>query len=121
MKHYYINLKQREDRKQNTEDLFAKLEITDYQRIEAVDGNLVDYQKVLDNKMKVCERWLDPLEDRLTGEVGCTLSHMAWSKIVTAVNQDHFRRRFNFRQIQHCSNQERLDDFDLVYIQIQYG
>ena len=77
MKHYYINLKQREDRKQNTEDLLAKLEITDYQRIEAVDGNLVDYQKVLDNKMKVCERWLDPLEDRplTTGEVGCTLSH----------------------------------------------
>ena len=42
MKHYYINLKQREDSKQNTEDLFAKLEITDYPRIEAVDGNLVD-------------------------------------------------------------------------------
>ena len=122
MKHYYINLKQREDRKQNTEDLLAKLEITDYQRIEAVDGNLVDYQKVLDNKMKVCERWLDPLEDRpLTpGEVGCTLSHiMAWSKIVTSgepgiILEDdlyHSSDKYNIAQIK-----ERLDDFDLVYL-----
>ncbi len=122
MKHYYINLKHREDRKQNTEDLFSKLEIKDYERIEAVDGNLVDYQKVLDNKMKVCERWLDPLEDRpLTpGEVGCTLSHiMAWSKIVTSgepgvIMEDdlnHTSNTYNIAQIK-----ERLDDFDLIYL-----
>ena len=61
MKHYYINLENRKDRNQNMIDLFAKLNIVDYERINAVDGKLVDYQKVLDNKMKVCERWLDPL------------------------------------------------------------
>ena len=44
--------------------------------------------------MKVCERWLDPLEDRPTGEVGCTLSPtMAWSKIVTHGEPGTYFRR----------------------------
>ena len=122
MKHYYINLENRKDRNQNMIDLFAKLNIVDYERINAVDGKLVDYQKVLDNKMKVCERWLDPLEDRpLTpGEVGCILSHItAWSKIVTSgqpaiILEDdlyHSSDKYNIAQIS-----ERLEDFELVYL-----
>ena len=122
MKHYYINLESREDRKNNMEKLFADLEIENYERINAVEGNLVDYQKVIDNKMKVCERWLDPLEDRpLTpGEVGCTLSHItAWSKIVTSnepaiILEDdlyHSSDKYNITQIS-----EKLDEFDLVYL-----
>ena len=103
-------------------DLFAKLNIVDYERVNAVDGKLVDYEKVLNNKMKVCERWLDPLEDRpLTpGEVGCILSHITvWSKIVTSgqpaiVLEDdlyHSSDKYNIAQIS-----ERLDEFDLVYL-----
>ena len=85
MKHYYINLDKRTDRNQNMLDLFAKLEITDYERIQGIDGNLVDYSKVLSQGMQVCKNWLDPLENRplTTGEVGCMLSHItAWGKIV---------------------------------------
>jgi len=54
MKHYYINLARREDRKANTEELFAKIGVTDYQRIDAVDGALIDYEKILANNMDVC-------------------------------------------------------------------
>ena len=56
MKHYYINLERRPERNQNMIDLFAKLEITDYERIEEVDGNLVDYSKVLSNGIIINER-----------------------------------------------------------------
>jgi len=122
MKHYYINLKRRPERNQNMIDLFAKLEITDYERIEAVDGNLVDYSKVLKSGMQVCKNWLDPLEDRplTTGEVGCILSHIvAWSRIVKSgepgvVLEDdlfHSSDKYNLTQIK-----ERLDEFDLVYL-----
>jgi GR25 family glycosyltransferase involved in LPS biosynthesis len=122
MKHYYINLEKRIDRKENTEQLFEKLDVSDFERINAVDGTLVDYQKVLDNKMAVNSRWLDPIEDRpLTpGEVGCTLSHItAWSKIVTSgkpgiiIEDDlyHSTDNYNITQIS-----ERLDEFDLVYL-----
>ena len=122
MKHYYINLKSRPERNQNMIDLFAQLNITDYERIEAVDGNLVDYTKVLSNGLQLCHTWLDPLEDRplTTGEVGCMLSHItAWSKIVTSgepgiILEDdlyHSTDKYNIAQIS-----ERLDEFDLVYL-----
>ena len=122
MKHYYINLAGRTDRKQNMIDLFAKLDIKNYERIEAVDGNLVDYEKVLANGMKVCRNWLDPIEDRpLTkGEVGCILSHIvAWSKISQSglpgvILEDDLYHNSNTYNIQQIT--ERLDDFDLVYL-----
>ncbi len=121
MKHYYINLEKRPDRKQNMEELFSKLDLQ-AKRIEGVDGSLVDYEKLLENKMDVCRSWLDPLEDRpLTpGEVGCMLSHtIAWRQIVTTgepgvILEDdlyHAKPTYNISQIQ-----ERLEDFDLVYL-----
>lgn len=122
MKHYYINLTKRPERNKNMVDLFSNLEITDYERIEGVDGNLVQYSKVLDQGMQVCNSWLDPLEDRplTSGEVGCMLSHItAWSKIVTSgkpgviLEDDLFHNvdTYNIKQIE-----ERLDEFDLVYL-----
>ena len=65
MKHYYINLKNRPERNQNMIDLFAKLEITDYERIEAVDGNLVDYNKVLGTKHKIHKPFSKDIEDEV--------------------------------------------------------
>jgi len=122
MKHYYINLDKRTDRNQNMLDLFAKLEITDYERIQGIDGNLVDYSKVLSQGMQVCKNWLDPLENRplTTGEVGCMLSHItAWGKIVknnepAVILEDdlyHNVETYNITQIK-----ERLEEFDLVYL-----
>jgi len=121
MKHYYINLEKRLDRKENMEQLFSKLEIP-AQRIDAVDGSLVSYEKLLENNMDLCKSWLDPLQDRpLTpGEVGCILSHtIAWTQIVKTgepgviLEDDIFldKPSYNVRQIE-----ERLDDFDLVYL-----
>ena len=122
MKHYYINLENRPERNQNMIDLFTKLNIENYERIEAVDGNIVDYSKVLANGMQVCKNWIDPLEDRplTTGEVGCILSHIiAWSRISQSgkpgvVLEDdlyHSTDKYNLKQIE-----ERLDEFDLVYL-----
>ena len=122
MKHYYINLARREDRKLNTEELFSQIGVTDYQRIDAVDGALIDYEKILANNMDVCQSWLDPLEQRpLTpGEVGCMLSHIiAWNQIVKTntpaviLEDDLFlaKERYNEKQIE-----EKLNDFDLVYL-----
>jgi len=122
MKHYYINLERRKDRKLNTEELFTDLGVTDYQRIDGVDGALIDCDKVLGNKMDVCKTWLDPLEERpLTpGEVGCMLSHIiAWQQIVKTntpaviLEDDLFLAvpNYNEKQIE-----EKLTDFDLVYI-----
>jgi len=121
MKHYYINLEKRLDRKENMEQLFSQLEIP-AQRIDAVDGSLVSYEKLLENNMDLCKSWLDPLQDRpLTpGEVGCILSHtIAWTQIVKTgepgviLEDDIFldKPSYNVRQIE-----ERLDDFDLVYL-----
>ena len=122
MKHYYINLARREDRKVSTEELFAKLDVSDYQRIDGVDGALVDYDKVLSNNMDICKSWIDPIEERpLTpGEVGCVLSHIiAWAQIVktgkpAVIFEDdlfHAKERYNQTQIE-----EKLVDFDLVYL-----
>ena len=121
MNHYYINLEKRTDRKKNMEELFSKLDLQ-AKRIEAVDGSLVDYEKLLENKMDLCKSWLDPLEDRpLTpGEVGCILSHtIAWRQIVKTgepgvILEDdlyHAKPTYNITQIK-----ERLDEFDLVYL-----
>ena len=122
MKHYYINLERRLDRKINTEELFTDLGVTDYQRIDGVDGALIDYDKVLGNKMNVCKTWLDPLEERpLTpGEVGCILSHIiAWTQIVKTnkpaviLEDDLFLATTNYNEKQI---EEKLTDFDLVYL-----
>jgi hypothetical protein len=122
MKHFYINLAKRTDRKENTESLLKSIGVTDYERIDAVDGSMVDYNKVLEKKMKVCESWIDPLEDRpLTpGEVGCMLSHIiAWNKIVTenkpaVIIEDDLQpavQDYNEKEIE-----KQLEEYDLLYL-----
>lgn len=122
MKHYYINLAERTDRKENMEKLFSQINVTDYVRIEGVDGNLVDYQKVIANKMKVCESWIDPLEDRpLTpGEVGCILSHIiAWNNIAQSgqpgviLEDDLYLSADSYNENEVF---EKLKETDLLYL-----
>ena len=64
MKHYYINLEKRPDRKQNMEELFSKLDIQ-ATRIDGVDGSLIDYNKLQSLTSTYETLNLEPLEDKL--------------------------------------------------------
>ena len=71
MKIYVINLEKDIEKKNNVISLFQKLNINNYEIINAVDGKkLKDYN--------IYDKWFDPWSHlHLTqGEVGCALSHI---------------------------------------------
>ena len=79
MKIFVINLKKDIEKKKNILTIFAKLNITNYEIFDAINGNtLTDFE--------INSNWYDPWSHlHLTkGEVGCALSHYnLWQKIKT--------------------------------------
>ena len=77
MKIYVINLKKDTDKRKRITSIFQKLNITNYEIFDAVNGNELKH-------FEINKKWYDPWSHlHLTkGEVGCALSHyQLWQKI----------------------------------------
>ena len=77
MKIYVINLKKDINKRQRIISMFQKLNISNYEIFDAVNGNEL-------NHFEINKKWYDPWSHlHLTkGEVGCALSHyQLWQKI----------------------------------------
>jgi GR25 family glycosyltransferase involved in LPS biosynthesis len=77
MKILIINLKSSVDRKQNIEQQLKRLNITNYEFIDAVNGNNLD-QSIIDQKTskRILFNLLKRTRPLLKTEAGCTLSHI---------------------------------------------
>lgn len=88
MKILIINLKRSIERRQDIEEQLHKLNISNYEFIEAVDGNQLD-DSIIDQKIalrilkQMCNRTL-PLN---MGEAGCMLSHIKAYKRSLELNE----------------------------------
>ena len=88
MKILIINLKRSIERRQDIEEQLHKLNISNYEFIEAVDGNQLD-DSIIDQKIslrilkQMCNRTL-PLSK---GEAGCMLSHIKAYKRSLELNE----------------------------------
>jgi GR25 family glycosyltransferase involved in LPS biosynthesis len=77
MKIYIISLKRALENRIKIKETFQRLNITNYEIIDAIDGNLLE-------QYNIYKKWRDPWSHlHLTkGEVGCALSHqLVWDKI----------------------------------------
>lgn len=78
MKIYVINLKRRLDRKESILNQFEKFGITNYEFIEAIDGQLIDAKTVANYRLMTkyaCEL--------STNEIACAMSHrLAYQKMI---------------------------------------
>ena len=85
---YVISLKHREDRrKEFISQNASKLSGHNWEFVDAVNGNQLNYETLVKLGFDTDKNWRDPLLDRtLTwGEVGCFLSHYRlWEKCVDA-------------------------------------
>jgi GR25 family glycosyltransferase involved in LPS biosynthesis len=87
MKKLVINLKRRNDRKEN---FFRKNSfLSDVEFIEAVDGREINHQMLLNSGFDTNRLWRDPFQNRkLTrGEVACFLSHARAWKYCVSINE----------------------------------
>ena len=77
MKIYTISLKTEIENRIKIKEIFQRLNITNYEIIDAIDGSMLE-------QYNIYEKWRDPWSHlHLTrGEVGCALSHnLVWKKI----------------------------------------
>jgi GR25 family glycosyltransferase involved in LPS biosynthesis len=108
---YYINLNERNDRKIEMEKLLRKINLN-YYRIDAINGNNLNYDKLLQEKIVLDYSFNDynKKDKKLNmGEIGCYLSHVsAWNKFIESrknygiffeddivINELYFNKVFN--------------------------
>lgn len=78
MKIYVINLKRRTDRKESILSQFEKYNITNYEFIEAIDGQCID--SVVEANHRLIEKYGCKLS---SNEIACAMSHrLAYEKII---------------------------------------
>ena len=119
MKIYVVNLKKDINKRQKIISMFQKLNITNYEIFDAVNGNELKHFQINKN-------WYDPWSHlHLTkGEVGCALSHyQLWQKIknekkMAMILEDDFIID-NEKLFVECANYEGenvLDEFEVLYL-----
>jgi GR25 family glycosyltransferase involved in LPS biosynthesis len=87
MKSYIINLKRSVDRRNYIEEIFNKIGYSDYEFIEAVDGNDISDSELKQNYNKeLSERMCMPLSRY---EVACALSHLKVQERIIKDGGDH--------------------------------
>ncbi|MEE8565240.1 MAG: glycosyltransferase family 25 protein, partial [Candidatus Thermoplasmatota archaeon] len=122
MKIYVINLKKDINKRQRIISMFQKLNISNYEIFDAVNGNEL-------NHFEINKKWYDPWSHlHLTkGEVGCALSHyQLWQKIknekkMAMILEDDFIID-NEKLFVECANYEEeygrmpLSRFEVLYL-----
>jgi len=122
MKIFVINLKKDISQRQRIISIFQKLNITNYEIFEAVNGNELKH-------FQINKKWYDPYHHlHLTkGEVGCALSHyQIWQKIkkekiMAMILEDDFIIN-NEKLFLECANYEEeytkinCSKFEVLYL-----
>ena len=84
MKLFVINLKRRGEKRNRVIEMLEKYPFLDYEIFDAIDGEEIDNEYMIENGFQPYQNWYDPNMRRgLTkGEIGCSLSHWyLWKKI----------------------------------------
>ena len=84
MKLFVINLKRRGEKRKRVIEMLEKYPFLDYEIFEAIDGEEINNEYMVENGFQPYQNWYDPNMRRgLTkGEIGCSLSHwLLWKKI----------------------------------------
>lgn len=120
MKKVVISLKRREDRRSHFSEVNSGL--TNWEFKDAVDGNALNMEALLQNNMSTDTSWRDPFKNRKINraEVACLLSHReAWiqcleSKEPLMILEDDAIIKDNFDEQYYES---LVDEYNLIYLQ----
>jgi len=117
MKIYIISLKTEIENRIKIKTIFEKLNITNYEIIDAIDGSMLE-------QYNIYEKWRDPWSHlHLTrGEVGCALSHnLVWEKIEDSTEESAIVLEDDFiiaNEVEFCklASYEGKVNFHFMYL-----
>jgi len=124
---FYINLEKRVDRKLNIENNIKIISVN-FTRINAIDGNNLDYEKLLSEKIisNFSLNDFNKKDKQLTkGEVGCYLSHIkSWETFLNTeykfglfLEDDIQINKLYFDKVFHnILNEIKTLDFDILFL-----